>query len=52
MFKIDDIDPKRRFVNLFGEFSPLCGAAHIGGGGGRCVGGGVTNSVVTLGELN
>ena len=24
-FKINDIDPERRFVNLFGEFSPLCG---------------------------
>ena len=23
--KINDIDPERRFVNLFGEFSPLCG---------------------------
>ena len=23
-FKINDIDPERRFVNLFGEFSPLC----------------------------
>ena len=22
-FKIDDIDPKARFVNLFGDFSPL-----------------------------
>ena len=24
-FKIDDIDPKGRFVNLFGGFGPLCG---------------------------
>ena len=24
-FKINDIDPKRRFVNLFDNFSPLCG---------------------------
>ena len=24
-FKINDIEPKRMFVNLFGEFSPLCG---------------------------
>ena len=24
-FKIDDIDPKRRFVNLFSDFSPLWG---------------------------
>ena len=23
-FKIDYIDPKGRFVNLFGDFSPLC----------------------------
>ena len=22
---MNDIDPKRRFVNLFGKFSPLCG---------------------------
>ena len=26
-FKINDIDPERRFVNLFGEFSSLCAAA-------------------------
>ena len=24
-FKIDDIDPNRRFVNPFSDFSPLCG---------------------------
>ena len=28
-FKIDDIDPKGRFVNLFGGFSPLCAAPRI-----------------------
>ena len=27
-YKIDDIDPKERFVNLFGDFSPLCAVAH------------------------
>ena len=27
-FKIDDKDPKGRFVNLFGDFSPLC-ATHL-----------------------
>ena len=27
-FKINDIEPKRRFVNLFGEFSSLCGMAQ------------------------
>ena len=27
--KIDDIDLKGRFVNLFGNFSPLCGAAPV-----------------------
>ena len=26
-FKINDIEPERRFVNLFGEFSPLHGIA-------------------------
>ena len=28
-FKIDDIDPKGRFVNLFGDFSPLWGVAPL-----------------------
>ena len=23
-FKINDIDPERRVLNLFGKFSPLC----------------------------
>ena len=32
-FKFDDIDPKGRFVNLFGDVSPLCGAAAVCGGG-------------------
>ena len=27
LFKINDIDPEMRFENLFGDFSPLCGAA-------------------------
>ena len=27
-FKIDDIDPMVRFVNLFGNICPLCGVAH------------------------
>ena len=27
-FKIDDIDPMGRFVNLFGIICPLCGVAH------------------------
>ena len=27
--KLMTLDPKRRFVNLFGEFSPLCGSATI-----------------------
>ena len=26
--KIDDIDRKGRFVNLYGNFSPLCGVAR------------------------
>ena len=30
LFKIDDIDLKGRFVNLFAEFSPLCSVA-LGG---------------------
>ena len=25
----DDIDPKRRFVNLFDKFSPLCGISEF-----------------------
>ena len=32
-FKINDINPERRFVNLFGEFSPLWGS---GTGGQKC----------------
>ena len=28
-FKLNNIDPKRRFVNLFEEFSPLCGGAYL-----------------------
>ena len=27
LIKINEIDSERRFVNLFGEFSPLCAAA-------------------------
>ena len=27
-FKIIDIEPERRFVNLFDEFSPLCGSSR------------------------
>ena len=28
LFKINDIDPERRFVNLFAKFSPFCAAAQ------------------------
>ena len=27
-FKIDDIELKGRFVNLFGDFSPLCPVSY------------------------
>ena len=27
-FKIDDIEPTGRFLNLFDKFSPLCAVAH------------------------
>ena len=26
-FKSNNVDPEKRFVNLFGKFGPLCGAA-------------------------
>ena len=27
-FKINDIDPERRVLNLFGKFSPLCATGN------------------------